>query len=137
MTERYVEMVLKREKGKYPVTRSRIISDNGPQFFAKDFKEFVRVLGMTHVRTSPYYPQSNWKLELWHKTIKGECVLQGSHFLFRKRRELVEKCINHYNDYRTYKNSIFLGLSETPLHPTGISQIGSNFMIIDCNTKSL
>lgn len=31
----------------------------GPQFIAKDFKEFVRICGMTHVKTSPYYPQSN------------------------------------------------------------------------------
>ena len=26
---------------------------------ARDFKEFMRISGMTHVRTSPYYPQSN------------------------------------------------------------------------------
>jgi len=42
-----------------------MISDNGPQFIAKDFKEFIRVTGITHVRTSPYYPQSNGKLERW------------------------------------------------------------------------
>jgi hypothetical protein len=30
---------------------------------AKDFKEFIRLTGMTHVRTSPYCPQSNGKLE--------------------------------------------------------------------------
>jgi transposase InsO family protein len=28
---------------------------------------------MTHVRTSPYYPQSNGKLERWHKSLKSEC----------------------------------------------------------------
>jgi transposase InsO family protein len=49
-----------------------VISDNGPQFIAKDFKEFIRLTGMTHVRTSPYYPQSNGKLERYHKTIKGD-----------------------------------------------------------------
>jgi putative transposase len=54
--------------------RPRIISDNGPQFIAKDFKEFVRISGMTHVRTSPYYPQSNGKIERWHKSLKGECI---------------------------------------------------------------
>ena len=37
--------------------RPRIISDNGPQFVSKDFKEFIRICGMTHVRTSPFYPQ--------------------------------------------------------------------------------
>ena len=75
MRETDVEMVLQRAKEKYPLARPRIISDNGPQFMAKDFKEFIRVSGMTHVRTSPYYPLSNGKLERWHKTLKGECVI--------------------------------------------------------------
>ena len=50
----------------------RIISDNGPEFIARDFKEFIRIAGMTHVRTSPNYPQSNGKLERWHKSLKSE-----------------------------------------------------------------
>ena len=43
----------------HPEANSRMISDNGPQFIAKDFKEFIRISGMAHVRTSPNYPQSN------------------------------------------------------------------------------
>lgn len=31
----------------------------GPQFIARGFQEFIRIAGMTHVRTSPGYPQSN------------------------------------------------------------------------------
>ena len=41
MKESDVEMVLQRAKEKYPAARPRIISDNGPQFIAKDFKEFI------------------------------------------------------------------------------------------------
>ena len=41
-------------------------SDNGPQFIAKDFKEFPRISGMTRVRTSPFYSQSNGKIERRH-----------------------------------------------------------------------
>ena len=58
MREPDVEVLLQRAKEQFPETRPRIISDNGPQFIAKDFKEFIRISGMTHVRTSPYYPQS-------------------------------------------------------------------------------
>jgi putative transposase len=54
-----------------PGVKPRIISDNGPQFIAKDFKEFIRISGMTHVRTSPYYPQSNGKIERWHIWAQG------------------------------------------------------------------
>src|SRR5580700_11547956 len=32
---------------------------------------------MTHVRTSPNYPQSNGKLERWHKSLKSECIRPG------------------------------------------------------------
>jgi transposase InsO family protein len=45
-----------------------------PQFIANDFKQFIRISGMTHSRTSPYYPQSNGKIERWHKSLKGECI---------------------------------------------------------------
>ena len=53
MREADVEVILQRAKEKYPEAKPRIISDNGPQFIARDFKEFIRISGMTHVRTSP------------------------------------------------------------------------------------
>ena len=59
---------------KHPGVKPRINSDNGPQFIANDFKAFVRHSGMTHVRTSPYYPQSMGKLERWHKSVKTESI---------------------------------------------------------------
>jgi transposase InsO family protein len=43
---------------------TEIISDNGPQFIARDFKEFIRISGMTHVKTSPFYPQSMGRLNV-------------------------------------------------------------------------
>jgi transposase InsO family protein len=59
---------------RYPDSKPRIISDKGPQFIARDFKEFIRVAGITHARTSPYYPQSNGKLKRWHGSLRRECV---------------------------------------------------------------
>ena len=74
MKEADIEMILERAKEKYPGAKPRIVSDNGPQFIARDFKEFIRISGMTHVRTSPFYPQSNGKIERWHKSLKRECI---------------------------------------------------------------
>ena len=102
MREADVEMALQRAKEKYPDARARIISDNGPQFMAKDFKEFISVSGMTHVRTSVYYPQSNGKVERWHKTLKRECVRPGSPLSLDQARELAEKYIRHYNENRLH-----------------------------------
>lgn len=102
MTEADVEIILQRAKEKYPAARPRIISDNGPQFIAKDFKEFIRLSGMTHVRTSPFYPQSNGKLERFHKTIKTECIRPGVPLSLDDARRIVEKYIEHYNTVRLH-----------------------------------
>jgi putative transposase len=102
MTEMDVEIILQRAKERFPEARPRIISDNGPQFIAKDFKEFIRISGMTHVRTSPYYPQSNGKLERFHATIKGECIRPGVPLSLDDARRMVEGFINHYNNVRLH-----------------------------------
>ncbi len=49
---------------------------------------------MKHVRTSPYYPQSNGKTESWHKTIKSECIRPGVLLSLDDAREVVKKYIN-------------------------------------------
>ena len=73
-----------------------------PAFEAKDFKEFIRISGMTHVRTSPYYPQSNGKLERFHATIKGECIRPGVPLSLDDARRMAERFINHYNNVRLH-----------------------------------
>ena len=102
MREVDVEIILEAAKEKYPDATPRIISDNGPQFVAKDFKEFIRLSGMTHVRTSPYYPQSNGKLERWHKSLKGECMRPGVPLTPEDARRLIECYVEQYNTVRLH-----------------------------------
>jgi len=102
MTEQDVETILQRAREKFPGETPRIISDNGPQFIAKDFKAFIRICGMTHVRTSPYYPQSNGKLERYHRTIKGECIRPGTPLCLEDARRLVAKYVVEYNEVRLH-----------------------------------
>lgn len=102
MTEAHVEVILQRAREKFPDAQPRIISDNGPQFISKDFKEFVRISGMTHVKTSPYYPQSNGKLERYHKTIKGTCIRVHTPLSLDDAYRLVADFVAHYNDQRLH-----------------------------------
>ena len=102
MTEPEVETIIQRARERFPGERPRIISDNGPQFIAKDFKEFIRICGMTHVRTSPYYPQSNGKIERWHKTLKGECIRIKVPLSLEDARRLVAEFVAHYNEMRLH-----------------------------------
>lgn len=102
MTEAEIEIILQGAKEKYPEVRPRIISDNGPQFLARDFKEFIRISGMTHVRTSPYYPQSNGKIERWHKSLKAECIRPGTPLTPEDARQLIQQYVDHYNTVRLH-----------------------------------
>lgn len=102
MTEADVTLVIQRARELFPGTYPRIISDNGPQFIAKDFKEFIRVSGMTHVRTSPHYPQSNGKLERFHRTIKHECIRPNTPVSLEDAKRVVKEFIETYNNERLH-----------------------------------
>jgi len=102
MRELDVEIVIQRAREKFPEVTPRIISDNGPQFIAKDFKEFIRICGMTHVKTSPYYPQSNGKIERWHQSLKKECIRPGVPLSIDDARTLVSRYVEHYNTIRLH-----------------------------------
>jgi putative transposase len=102
MTETDVEIILQRAKENISGATPRIISDNGPQFIARDFKEFIRISGMTHVRTSPYYPQSNGKIERWHQSLKRECIRPGTPLCLDDAREIVARYVDHYNNIRLH-----------------------------------
>jgi hypothetical protein len=102
MEESDVQSIILKARERFPEARPRIISDNGPQFIAKDFKEFIRILGMTHVRTSPYYPQSNGKIERFHKTIKGECIRVLVPLSLDDAQRIVADYVTHYNEARLH-----------------------------------
>ena len=102
MTEADVEQIIQRARERFPDVKPRIISDNGPQFIARDFKEFIRLCGMTHVKTSPYYPQSNGKIERWHRILKEECIRPGTPLTLEDARRIVGKFVEYYNTVRLH-----------------------------------
>lgn len=102
MKEKDVEQVIQRALDKHPGVKPRIISDNGPQFIAKDFKMFVRLTGITHVRTSPYYPQSNGKLERFHGILKDECIRPSCPATKEEAEKRVTLFVDHYNHVRLH-----------------------------------
>ena len=102
MEEIDIEIILQTAREKFPGVTPRIISDNGPQFIAKDFKHFVRLCGMKHVRTSPYYPQSNGKIERYHRTIKAQCIRPLSPLSLDDAKRGVERFVTEYNTVRLH-----------------------------------
>jgi putative transposase len=102
MTEQDVEVILQKALETYPDESPRIISDNGPQFIARDFKEFIRLVGATHVRTSPYYPQSNGKIERWHGSLKSECIRPTCPASLEEAQRRIQNYVEHYNNVRLH-----------------------------------
>ena len=102
MKEADIEQILQAGREKFPGARPRIITDNGPQFVARDFKEFIRIAGMTHVKTSPYYPQSNGKIERFHRTIKHDAIRRQTPLSREDALGVVGDFVGHYNTVRLH-----------------------------------
>lgn len=102
MTEYDVEITIQRAIEKYPNVRPRIISDNGSQFISKDFQSFIKLCGLTHIKTSIAYPQSNGKLERFHRSIGMECLNTKSNISINDARNNIANYIDHYNNKRLH-----------------------------------
>ena len=55
--------------------RTALLSDNGAGYLSRQFGEYLRLVGVRHVIASPYHPQTNGKIERYHRSIKGEIKL--------------------------------------------------------------
>ena len=102
MKEVDIETILQRAREQNPNAKPRIITDNGPQFIAADFRKFIRLSGMTHVKTSPYYPQSNGKIERWHRTLKATTIRPLAPGSVEQARRIVGNFVDHYNHKRLH-----------------------------------
>lgn len=99
MTEADVEIILQGAAEAYPEARLRIISDNGPQFIANVFKEFIdiiRICGMIHLRTSPCHPHSSERIERWRGSLKHERIGPGVPLCLEEVKHLVSGYVDHY-----------------------------------------
>jgi transposase InsO family protein len=99
-----VEIILQCPREKYGHTKPLTISDNGPQFNAKEFKVFIRESGISHVRTSPYYPQSNGKKERSYRTLKSECIRPKTPLSIEDAKRVVSEFVEHYNTVRLHSS---------------------------------
>ena len=108
MNEQDTEIVVKRSLEKFPEVRPRIITDNGSQYTGQEFKKFIAYHGLTHVRTSPYYPQSNGKLERFHFTLKNGSIRPLTPLSVEDARRVVTQYVDYYNNTRLHSSIGFI-----------------------------
>ena len=102
MKQEDCQLIVQKAKEKTGALNVRVISDNGPQFKAKQFKSFIKSAGMDQTFTSPYYPQSNGKIERWHKELKKECVRPRQPRTYKEAKLFIGEFIEYYNYSRLH-----------------------------------
>lgn len=108
MQEFDVEITVQRALEKYPFAKPRLITDNGSQFISKDFAEYLKQAGLQHIRTSIAYPQSNGKIERYHRTIHEECLRTKSLIDLDDARKQIAEFIDYYNTKRLHGSLFYL-----------------------------
>lgn len=102
MAEADVKVILQWAREKFPEARPRIISDNELQFIANSFREYIRICGITYVRTSPFYPQSSVKTERWHKSLKSKYIRPTTPLSLEDAQRVVRILVAVYNTERLH-----------------------------------
>lgn len=111
------EILVAQTKEMYPqAANPRLISDNGSQFISKDFEELLALLEVGHTLTKANHPQSNGKLERFHRTLKTEHVRRASYVEYQDACIRLAEWIAYYNSGRLHSaiwyltpNDVFYG----------------------------
>ena len=106
------EIVIARAKEARPEARARVIHDNGRQFVSRDFKKLISELELRETATGVCHPQSNGKLERFHRTLKENHIRQTPYYSLEDARAKIGAWINYYNNERLHSAIGYLTPSE-------------------------
>jgi len=115
MTTADVELVIQRALETLPkgLAKPRIISDNGPQYLSTEFRSTLRDQEGVHSRIRVGHPQSNGKIERFHKTLKSECVRTQALGGFEEAKTIIATYVHEYNNERFHWALIDLTPADT------------------------
>ena len=84
--------------------RAVLLSDNGAGYISRQFGEYLRLVGVRHIVASPYHPQTNGKIERYHRSLKGE-INQLPYDMPSELEKAIAAFIEYYN-YRRYHEGL-------------------------------
>ena len=80
------------------VYRTKLLSDNGLGYVSRAFNDYLRLVGFDHIRSAPFHPQTNGKIERYQQSLKR----QGNQLTYELPNEL-EKAIADFVDYYNHR----------------------------------
>lgn len=83
--------------------RPRLLSDNGPAYLSKNLKKFLKRKDIEHIRGAPYHPQTQGKIERWHRSMKNVVQLQN-YYSPSQLAEAIEDFVEYYNHQRYHES---------------------------------
>lgn len=84
------------------VTVERVLSDNGSCYRSHAWRQACTDLGITHNRTRPYRPQTNGKIERFHRTLADEWAYKRLYDSEAERRADLPRWLHFYNHHRLH-----------------------------------
>jgi putative transposase len=84
--------------------RAALLSDNGAGYVSRQFGEYLRLVRVRHIVASPYHPQTNGKIERYHRSLKGE-INQLPYDMPSELEKAIAAFIEYYN-YRRYHEGL-------------------------------
>ena len=84
------------------VTVERVLSDNGSCYRSFAWRDACLELGVAHKRTRPYRPQTNGKIERFHRTMSDGWAYARRYDSERARRDALEPWLHFYNHHRAH-----------------------------------
>jgi transposase InsO family protein len=82
--------------------RTVLLSDNGAGYISQQFNQYLHLVGIRHITASPFHPQTNGKIERYHRTLKGE-INQLPHDMPSELKEAIRAFIEYYNYHRYHE----------------------------------
>jgi transposase InsO family protein len=84
------------------VTVERVLSDNGPAYLSCAWRDTCAELAITHKRTRPYRPQTNGKIERFHRTLSDGWAYARYYDSESARRKALPGWLHFYNHHRAH-----------------------------------
>jgi len=84
------------------VKTERVLSDNGSCYRSHAWRDTCTELGIVHKRTRPYRPQTNGKIERFHRTLAAGWAFQRLYLSESARRKALPAWLHEYNQHRPH-----------------------------------